>query len=166
MPPPKLPSFKEQNPPPTLEVSNIFREAAKENEKVKLEDGIIQLDELKIFPSFAIVVEFNIGVLEATKEPREKNLVAIVTSNPKATKHDQKVHESNNPPTNTMVSREALMENMDRACPSNNPLANFYFDIVHSKSKLGVHKEKLDFKWNMSYCAQSKPTQKMGTTTN
>jgi hypothetical protein len=105
-----LPSLEEQNPPPTLEVTNIFREAVKENEKVNLEDGIIQLDELRIFPSFTIVAELNIGILEATKEPQEENLVAIVMSNPKAAKHDQKVLESNNPPTNTMVSWEALMD--------------------------------------------------------
>ncbi len=38
---PKLPSPKEQNPPPTLEVTNIFQEMVKENEEANLEDGII-----------------------------------------------------------------------------------------------------------------------------
>jgi len=40
----------------------------KENEKVNLEDGIIQLDELKVLPSSPIIVKPNIGVLEATKK--------------------------------------------------------------------------------------------------
>jgi hypothetical protein len=38
-------------------------------------------------PSSPVVVELNIGVQEATKEPQEENLVVVVTSNLEATKH-------------------------------------------------------------------------------
>jgi hypothetical protein len=76
----------------------------KENEKANLEDGIIQLDELKVLPSSPIIIEPNIGVLEATKKPQEENLVAIVTSNLKAIKHGQEMPKLNNPPANIVVS--------------------------------------------------------------
>jgi hypothetical protein len=76
----------------------------KENEKANLEDGIIQLDELKVLPSSPIIAKPNIGVLEAIKKPQEENLVAIVTSNPKAVKHGQEVPKLNNPLANTVVS--------------------------------------------------------------
>ncbi len=91
--------------------------------------------------------------------------MVVVTSNPKAGKHGQEVPESNNPLANTVVSQEALMETMDQACHSSNPPTNLNFDKVHSKSKVCVHKEKLDLKRNMSSSAQSKPTQEMGTIT-
>ncbi len=117
-------------------------------------------------PFSPIVVEPNIGVQEATKEPQEENLVTVVTSNPEATKHGQKVQKSNNPPTNTMVSWEALMESMDQACHSSNPPTNLNSDIMHSKLKVNVCKEKPNLKWNMSFGAQSKRAQEMETTTN
>ncbi len=91
--------------------------------------------------------------------------MAVFTSNPKAGKHGQKVPKLNNPPTNTVVSQEALMETMDQACHLNNPPTNLNFDRVHSKSKVCVHKEKLDLERNMSSSAQSKPTREMGTIT-
>ncbi len=58
------------------------------------------------------------------------------------------------------------MESMDQACHSSNPPTNLNYDIVHSKFKVSVHKEKPNLKWNMSFGAQSKPTQEMETTTN
>jgi hypothetical protein len=91
--------------------------------------------------------------------------VAIVTPNPKAAKHGQEVPKLNNPLANTMVSWEAIMETMDQACHSSNPPKNLNFDRVHSKFKVGVYKEKSNFKWNMSSSAQSKPTREMGTIT-
>ncbi len=48
LPPLELPSPKEHNPPPTLEANDIFQKVVKENEEANLEDGIIQLDELKV----------------------------------------------------------------------------------------------------------------------
>jgi hypothetical protein len=46
-----------------------------------------------------------------------------------------------------------------------NPPKNLNSNRVHSKSKINVRKEKPDFKQNMSFGAQSKPTQEMGTIT-
>jgi hypothetical protein len=69
LPPLKLPSPKEHNLPPTLEAIDIFQKVVKENEEANLEDGIIQLDELKVLQSSPIVAELNLGVLEATKKP-------------------------------------------------------------------------------------------------
>jgi hypothetical protein len=87
LPPLELPSPKEHNLPPTLEAIDIFQKVVKENEEANLEDGIIQLDELKVLPSSPIVAELNLGVLKATKKPQEENLVVVITSNLEVAKH-------------------------------------------------------------------------------